>query len=135
MKLVKGVIRNCDLFAHKVGLRFGDEPDYESLTGGLLSIIMMVVFVVIFANATLSTINKVYIDSKIILREKTHPPSFEIGVNEFMFAVGFSDIDMNRGERLFDLEMEFRSYAPGARNKTKVNLVPCEREQWAAVGE
>ena len=79
LKKVQGGIKSLDLFAHPVGLRMNEEPEYESLTGGLLSMVMVVVFVVIFASATLNTINKVYIESKVVLEESTDPPSFQIG--------------------------------------------------------
>ena len=52
-----------------------------------------------------------------------------------MFAIGMNGMNLNEGERWFDISMQFRSYAPDGRNKTYMELVQCERSQWTNVNE
>lgn len=51
-----------------------------------------------------------------------------------MFAIGLDNIDVNSGDRYFDISMQFRHY--NATHKLKINkpLSPCTRSQWEAVG-
>ena len=44
-------------------------------------------------------------------------------------------VNLNEGDRWFDISMQFRSYGPDGRNKTYMNLVPCEKSQWTKVNE
>lgn len=42
-----------------------------------------------------------------------------------MFAIGMDNIDMNTGERYFDVFMEFRHYYGAVKDKVSVPLIPC----------
>lgn len=57
-KTIAELVKACDVFAQPAAFRFGDEPEYESLTGGTCSIIMIIAFIIIFTNTVLSTIRK-----------------------------------------------------------------------------
>ena len=58
MQVVKGKIKRIDLFSSSANLRVNGEPEYESVCGGLLSLIVIAVFISIFAGQILSVINK-----------------------------------------------------------------------------
>lgn len=47
-----------------------------------------------------------------------------------MFAIGITDLDLNSGERWFDIYMENRTYAGANRTRSKVNLTKCNKQQW-----
>ena len=130
---VKDIVKSFDLFSLKVGFRFDDQPQYETLTGGICSIITIIIFIAIFTGTTINTFNKVYINSKITLFEKIDPPHYEVGLDKFMFAVGVNGVNLNEGQRWFDIYMQFRSYDAESRNKTYLKMIPCERSQWEAV--
>lgn len=51
-----------------------------------------------------------------------------------MFAIGLDGIDVNRGERYFDLYMQFRHYNSTHKIRTNIQLEPCKREDWENLG-
>lgn len=128
-KRLKQFIKTFDLFAQPVTFRYGDEPSYESLTGGICSIIMVIIFIAIFTGTALNTLNKVYINSKTSYSEDIDPSHFQMGTDTFMFAISVQGLDMNNGERWFDVYMQYRSYDndKGERNKTIIPLKACEK--------
>ncbi len=63
-KTLKEGIKAFDFFRHPATFRYGEEPEYESLTGGIVSIIMIIIFAIIFFNTVMETIKKVSIDHK-----------------------------------------------------------------------
>lgn len=54
-KSIKEAIKSWDLFSQSPTFRFGDEPEYQSLTGGVCSIIIVIAFLVIFVTTAIST--------------------------------------------------------------------------------
>lgn len=50
-----------------------------------------------------------------------------------MFALGISDVDLNEGDRWFDVYMQFRNYSSAGKNKTFIKLQKCEKSQWTSI--
>ena len=96
---------------------------------------MIAVFIAIFTGTTINTINKVNVTSKTTEFEDVDPVYYTVPSNRFTFAVGINGLDLNAGERWFDVYMQFRSYNSEARNKTYVQMVPCSRTQWIKIDE
>lgn len=67
MKLSKAkkAIKNFDLFSKEVSLRYDGEPEYETLIGGFCSIILIVVFISVFASTLTNTLDRRYINSSV----------------------------------------------------------------------
>ena len=92
---IKKIFKAFDFFSHRISFRYDDEPAYESVTGGVCSIIMIVVFIAIFTGTTVNTLNKVYINSSTKNIEDIDPSYYKMGTDTFMFAVGLTGINMN----------------------------------------
>ena len=45
-----------------------------------------------------------------------------------MFAVGINNLDMNTGERYFDLKLSQFTKKDGITTEIEVGLVPCDRD-------
>lgn len=98
------------------------------MTGGCVSIILIIAFVGIFATTLLRTVEKEYINFNQSKHDESSPSYFATTLDKnFLFAVGLDNIDLNSGERYFDIYMEFRHYNNTNRNKTIIPLIPCER--------
>ena len=111
LKSIKEAVKGFDLFSRNISLRYEDDMDYTTFTGGVGSILLITLFIVIFASTVVSAFGKEEITSTTSFFEEKHPSLFKIGVDKFMFAVGITDIDMNKDERRwFDIQMEFRHY-------------------------
>ena len=124
-KRIRELIKTFDLFAQPVSFRYADEPAYESVTGGICSIIMIAIFVAIFTGTTINTLNKKYITSTTTYSSEINPSFYTVGSDSFMFAIGITGINLNEGERWFDVYLQFRSYDSNNRNKTFIPLQPC----------
>lgn len=61
----KSFILRADLFAAPATLRYGNEPVYETICGGILSTLLMIFFVAVFATSFLNVLSKVEIQATI----------------------------------------------------------------------
>lgn len=57
------LLKGFDLFSTNVSLRYEDGSSFETATGGICSIILVVVFIIVFMGTLTNTLNRVYIDS------------------------------------------------------------------------
>ena len=48
-----------------------------------------------------------------------------------MFAVGINNLDMNSGERYFDIKLSQFVTLNGIPKEIEVGLVPCQRSVWS----
>ena len=51
-------LRFFGLFPNSTFLRYNGEPEYTTITGGVLSILILAVFIILFANMGVRTANK-----------------------------------------------------------------------------
>ena len=96
---------------------------------------MIIIFIAIFTGTTINTINKLYVNSKTTFYEETNPTYYTVGTDDFLFAVGINGLNLNEGDRWFDVYMQYRSYGPDGRNKTYLPLKPCSKEPWLNINE
>lgn len=131
-KKIKEIIKKIDVFAQPATFRFSEQPEYASLTGGIVSIIMIVVFICIFANTVIGTINRQDISSQLTYTQEEDPSLYQIGTNNFMFAVGIQNADMNSGKKWFDLYFEQKEYLQGSkiRKTIPITLSKCKKDLW-----
>ena len=66
---IREVIKSLDFFSARVGLRYDQEYDYQTFYGGLVTIIIIIVFFTIFADTVLNTIDRKDVISKETLYE------------------------------------------------------------------
>lgn len=98
MDKIKGFILEWDFFAHGNLQRYKEEESYRTLLGGCVSIILVILFFIIFFNMTLNTFKKELInsDSSITYDEDPSPLIIKADPNRsFMFAIGVSGINLN----------------------------------------
>lgn len=130
---IKDFLKGCDLFSQPVVLRFAESSSYETATGGFCSLILLAVFVAIFMGTAVSTLNKEYISSTTEIFEENDPSYFSVGSNNFMFALGLEGVNLNEGDRWFNIELKFKSYSSEGRAVELLPLVPCSRQHWTSV--
>lgn len=64
MSVFREFVLECDLFAHGTLQRYKQEEGYRTLVGGVASIILVVMFVVIFFSLVISTFQMTIINSQ-----------------------------------------------------------------------
>ena len=63
VKLALTVIRRLDMFPSGEYLRYKGQPVYRTITGGVISIVILTIFVILFASTAMETLNKEIITS------------------------------------------------------------------------
>ncbi len=131
MKKVKGFIKGVDMFSHPASFRFNDEASYESLCGGVVSVMLVFIFVGVFFTTIRRTLDKDFIISDLVIEQENPISHLEIHIgHNFTFAIGLQGFDLNQGKRWFDIYLQQRHYNSSDRLKIYHDLVPCQREQW-----
>jgi len=59
LKVIRQLLRKVDSFPATQFFRFQGETEYATATGGFLSLIIIVVFVILFTSTGLDVVNKV----------------------------------------------------------------------------
>ncbi len=68
-KRVGDGVEECDLFSCNISLRYNNDNDYKTLTGGFISICLLFLFALVFYNKFLDTINMSEINKSINVAE------------------------------------------------------------------
>ena len=99
--------RTVDLFPTSTFLRYNGEAEYKTITGGIISISVLIVFVALFYAMGIRTAKKEIIISSTDTFTETDPSShtFTIGPGgDFMLAVLVNGIDLSAtANRYFDV--------------------------------
>ena len=70
----KKLIQQADLFCSNQLLRYNSDTQYSTITGGLLSIAIIVVIVIGFASMIADTLNRTSITSTLTTTKHSDPP-------------------------------------------------------------
>lgn len=132
MQKAKRFLKCFDFFNTKNLLRFEDQPEYKSVSGAVVSITLIIIFMVIFTNTVLGTLNMTEITASISQSEDVEPTFFETSVSPFLFAVGINGINLNDPvTKYFNIIFYARTQYPnGTKITTYTNLQPCTRDPW-----
>ena len=87
---LKNVIKRSDLFYSSEMLRYENQLEYKSLTGGILSLALIVTVIVGFANMIILTMQRENISSVKEVVKQSDPPFMSIEVspeNKFMMGI------------------------------------------------
>lgn len=102
------------------------------MSGALVSITLIIIFMVIFTNTVLSTLNMSEINASFSQSEDVEPTAFETNVSPFLFAVGINSINLNDPvTKYFNILFYTRTQYPnGTKITSYTNLEPCTRDPW-----
>jgi len=85
-----GVIEECDLFCSPITLRYKNDNDFKTLTGGVCSLFLICLFVTVFYNKFMSCMNMEHVNASITIVEERDASLYNATTSEFMFVVGVS---------------------------------------------
>lgn len=63
------LVREFDLFAPHIGVRYKSDNDFKTLTGAILSLALIIFFGVVFVNRFTTMVSRTEITSSVLLRE------------------------------------------------------------------
>ena len=91
---LKVVVYRADLFSSNTTLRMRGEPNYESICGGMVSLIIIIAFGSIFFGTFIEVITKATVNSKTQSSENLDTSEV---FSEFFFAIGVDSQDFSSG--------------------------------------
>ncbi len=90
LKRMRNLIKHSDLFYSNEMLRYENELEYKSLTGGILSLALIITVLVGFANMIILTMQRENISSTKEVVKHSDPPFMSVEVspeNKFMMGI------------------------------------------------
>jgi len=96
----------------------------------------------VFSNLAINTFRKTIIissESRTYFDDPTYTEIVTSPAEEFMFAVGLSNIDLSSSQRYFDISLTNRTYTKNGTNTIKttttIPLTPCTIDKWSGVSD
>ena len=121
-------------------LRYQSNKDYRTVTGGIISLSIILMITLGFATMIIDTLNKTSINSTLNVKKSNNPSFYNIKAdakNMFMFGVKIQSINLaltlnlGSGPRYFDIVFKSFNVTNGQFAETKYfNLVQCTKEHW-----
>lgn len=122
MEKFREFILEWDFFSHSSFHRYKEREAYRTLTGGVVSFILVALFVGIFFNMTIDTFRNDIITAEKTLKYEDDPSMTKVTAspNEgFMFALGITGIDLSSSQRYFDISMTHKTTITNTSGRTK----------------
>lgn len=112
------------------------------MEGGVSSIAIVILFIGVFANLAISTVQENIIYSQVATQYSDDPTYSELvtsPANSLMFAIGLSGVDLSSNQRYFDIVFVNKTSAWNGTNTVKtthsIPLQPCTLDQWSGVNQ
>lgn len=90
--LCRNTILRMDMLCAPNILRVRGEPDYETMCGGIFSLVIMAAFGAIFYSSLMNVLNKMEINYHTSFADDT---TSEASINSIQFAIGIDDVDFS----------------------------------------
>lgn len=108
LKRVQSLIKVTDFFYSSEMLRYNDENEYRTLTGGIISIGIIITIIVGFANMIMDTLNLNTISTTFELIKNKNPTPTTLSTSpdsHFMFAAEIWHVNLSDIVRYFDVTL------------------------------
>jgi hypothetical protein len=130
IKFTHSVIKTFDFFPNKQFVRYENETEYKTATGGALSLTIIIIFTILFLNNGFKTLRKELIASSSYRQYDSNPTPIDVHFQDktFMFALFIAGINITDPSiRWFDITVtqNFKSNGFNSINQTNIPLVPC----------
>ena len=128
--------RSVDLFPTSKLIRYNGDAEYTSTTGGIISVLVIAIFIVLFASMGIRTIRKEIIQTETEVSENSDPSELKIklgpegGMIPTIFLNGFN---LTHPPRAFNISLMEDYHSPGylLQNSTPIPLVQCTEEHFS----
>ena len=136
IKCFSQMIREFDLFPNPQFLRYNGGSDYKTTMGGLISMSVLAILVILFFNMAVRTATKQIITSKVSISHEEDPSETKLKMGpsgDMMFAVSFYGNNYSDISNAFSVTLEEENYTTGyiISNITRINMVQCTPDHFA----
>lgn len=113
------------------------------MTGGIVSVTLMIVFAALFFSKVSDTFNYniIKVDS-VTVSYDLNPSYYELVADpaeNFMFTFGVQGIDLSSSVRYFDITLQNFTVITNGSNQNKITnslaMAPCTIDQWSGVND
>ena len=112
-KQVKGFLLQADLFYSSEILKYNSETQYKTLSGAIVSLILMGAIISGFSSMIISTMERTSITSSLEVKKSQDPELLKLkdADNNFMFGIvivnmyGSTFFNISSGPQIFDVKM------------------------------
>ena len=123
------ILRMVDFFQSSKLLRYNGDAEYKSTSGGIVSVTVVIIFIILFSNMGLKTLRKETITSSSYTENEIDPSEMNMVMGPeggMMFGVYIKQANLTAIPKLFDVKLEEVSYNYGSVvNITTIPLGPC----------
>ena len=107
---VASFLKLFDLFSLTQFLRYNQDEDYKTVSGGVTSLLVIAIFTILFAGNAISTINKDLVTWETTKESFFEPTQTSItfgSEGKFMLALGMTSMNLSdQNVRYFDVSMK-----------------------------
>ena len=112
-KKVKAVLLHADLFYSSEILKYNNDTQYKTLSGAILSLIIMGSIISGFSSMIISTMERTSISSSLEVKKSQNPELLKLkdADNNFMLGIAITNMygstifNLSSGPQIFDLKM------------------------------
>lgn len=136
---IKSLLWKIDLFNSAQLLRYKTETGYSTLTGGFISLLIIIVFGALLvldsvSVLTMGTVNAQ--DFTYYLDDPTFTTFAFDDTSNFIIGVGITGLNLSDSRRYFDISLSTQVFYYGNfSHEYEQNLQMCEYEQWAHIAD
>lgn len=141
LQKTKKAISGIDMFYSTQMLRYNKDTQYQTVTGGIVTLGIIIMVITGFFSMITETINRTAIDSTVNVIKSNNPPAFNLTANaESMFMLGVQiesqDLsfyyNMSGDRRYFDVfVMQYTIQYGVITNQTLIPMVSCTDQHWS----
>lgn len=132
-QFLRNLVLRMDMLSAEPILRANGESAFETCFGGILSIIIMIAFSIIFYNSFLSVIGKLDISYTQTFDDD---PTSSTTINSIMVAIGISGVDLSSAAlKKFHVTLNQNNVMPSGPTAYPIQLSACNKTDWAPLGQ
>ena len=145
IKHLKKIVTSIDMFYSSQMLRYDNDTEYKTVTGGIITISIIILVTVGFASMISDTFNRTAITASLNIAKSNDPTFFDLKANKqnmFMFGFKLQSMDLSHifnlasGTRYFDIIFRNINVTNGAVSGIEhIDLVQCTDNHWSMLPE
>ena len=101
----KTLVHHADFFSTTQLIRYQDDPDFKTFTGGLFSIGIVILLAIIFTSMSLSAVNREKIEWASEVHEDSIPPRLTLPFDTFNIGIELAGLNLSSTVQYFDVVM------------------------------
>ncbi|KAL4455127.1 hypothetical protein ABPG74_006509 [Tetrahymena malaccensis] len=135
---VQSGFKKIDLFGKPIGLNYKNQDKFQTVFGGIITILMIIVLCLFFQKNISQFLNKEEIKVSYVQDYSSNPNKLVLDLNKFMFAIQITQKNFI-SRPLFEVYLENRHYQRfdnGTQGQIRQQLMmePCTLSHWANIG-